>query len=104
MLFKVALVAVGFVAAPVVAVGFCPGGEDRVNATIMFWGVLVAPVAVTAMFPLYTPAAKPTMLTDAVIVEGAVPDWGETLSQLAPEVTLAVQFNVPVPLLEMLTV
>ena len=44
------------------------------------------------------------MLTETVSVEGAVPDWGETLSQLDPEVTLAVQFNVPLPLLEMLTV
>ena len=52
VLFKVALVAVMFVAAPVVAVGFCPGGEDRVRATTMFWGVLVAPVAATATFPL----------------------------------------------------
>jgi hypothetical protein len=104
VLFKVALVAVMFVAAPVVAVGCCPGGEDRVNATTMFWGVLVAPAAPTAMVPLYTPAAKPAMFTEAVIVEGAVPDWGETLSQLAPEVTLAVQFNVPLPLLPMFTV
>ena len=37
-------------------------------------------------------------------MEGAVPDWDEMLSQLDPEVTLAVQFNVPVPLLPMLTV
>ena len=49
-------------------------GADRVNATMTFWGVLVAPVAAMAMLPVYTPADRPALFTETVIVDGAVPD------------------------------
>jgi hypothetical protein len=81
-----------------------PGGFTlSVTATVC--GVLVAPGAVTVIVPLYVPAAKPEMFTAAATVLGAVPEVGETLSQLPPEVVeaAAVQVIVPPPVLEIST-
>jgi hypothetical protein len=96
------------VAVNVSEVGLKPivGRAAMFNVTAIVCGVLEAPGAVMVIVPLYVPAANAVLLTVAVRVLGAVPDPGETLSQLPPEVVAAaaVQFNVPLPPLLMDTV
>jgi hypothetical protein len=69
-----------------------------VNVTPMDAGVFDAPVAAIEMLPVYVPALKPVGETDTVSVEGAVPEAGETLSQVAVEAAVAVQLSVPLAL------
>ncbi|MBU6482729.1 MAG: hypothetical protein KGS09_19580 [Nitrospirae bacterium] len=73
-----------------------------VKSTGMDCGVLVAPAAVTVMAVEYVPAASPAMIAVAVNEAGAVPEMAESESH--PAVVLTLQFNVPVPELEMVTV
>jgi hypothetical protein len=54
-----------------------------------------APVAEIVTLPLYVPGTRSTGLTVIVIVEGAVPDAGVTVSHAAFET--AVQARVPLP-------
>jgi len=70
-----------------------------VNVTGTVCGVLVAPVAVMVIVPLYVPALKPEIAAVIVIVPGAVPLVGESVSHAALDEV--VQFNVPPPELEM---
>ncbi|OFW25507.1 MAG: hypothetical protein A3H27_10670 [Acidobacteria bacterium RIFCSPLOWO2_02_FULL_59_13] len=81
------------------------GVEVMVKVTEMVWGVLVAPTAATWILPLYVPVARPAMFAETVTVPVPVPAIGETLSQSPPEAVLviAVQFNVPLPELEIVT-
>ena len=73
-----------------------------VKVTGTLTGVLVAPVALMVIVPLYVPAARPVMSTEAVSVEGAVPLVGLTVSHGA--LSLAVKLSVPAPVLLMLIV
>lgn len=76
------------------------GARSRRAVTVT--GVLVAPVDVITIVPLWVPIARPPMLGVTVIVDGAVPDDGVTDSQLP--LAVAVQFSVPAPELVMLMV
>jgi hypothetical protein len=64
-----------------------------VKVTGIVLGELLAFGEVIVMLAEYTPTARPVLLTDTVSVDGAVPDAGLILSQLA--LSLAVQFNTP---------
>lgn len=77
-------------------------GALTVRLTVTVCGVLVAPEAVIVMVPEYEPAASPEVFIEAVSVPDPVPDAGLSVSQAA--LSLAVQFNVPVPELVMVTV
>src|SRR5262245_60981562 len=66
-----------------------------VRVTGIVTGVLVAPVAEIVIVPLYVPAVRPVMLTEAVTVAGAVPEVGLRLSQVA--LSLALKLSVPPP-------
>src|ERR1039458_5803127 len=61
-------------------------------------GLPVAPAVAIEMVPVYVPAPKPAGDTDTVSVEGAVPEAGETVSQFALAVTLAVAVQLSAPL------
>jgi hypothetical protein len=73
-----------------------------VKSTGMVCGVLVAPDPVTVMVVEYVPAASPGVIAVTVNEVGAVPEMEESESH--PAVVLTLQFNVPVPELEMVTV
>jgi len=75
---------------------------EMVKSTGIDCGVLVAPVAETVMVVEYVPAASPEMFMVAVNEVGAVPEVEESESHAA--VVLALQSNVLVPELEMVTV
>lgn len=75
---------------------------EMVKSTGMVCGVLVAPTPVTVMVVEYVPAASPGVIAVTVNEAGAVPETEESESH--PAVVLALQFKVPVPELEMVTV
>lgn len=65
----------------------------RVTGTVC--GVLVAPEAVTVTVAVCVPAAKPEMLTPAVMEPFPLPEVGPTVNQAALSLTL--QLSVPEP-------
>jgi hypothetical protein len=65
-------------------------------------GLFVDPEAVTVIMALYVPAANPVRLTFAVTVPALTPDVGLRVNHDA--LSDALHVNVPLPLLEMLTV
>jgi hypothetical protein len=81
-------------------------GVEMVKVTGRDCGVFVAPPPVTVIVVEYVPAASPELFTVAVNEPGAVleavPELGESESHGA--VVLTLQFNVPFPELEMVTV
>src|SRR5262249_29089408 len=87
---------------PPLTINSVPPAPLTVNVTGTLTGVLVAPVALMVIVPLYAPAASPLMLTEAVSVEGAVPLAGLTVSHEAS--SLAVKLRVPPPVLVTLIV
>ena len=70
---------------PIVGEG---GAAFTVSVTGTLTGVLVAPVAETVIVPLYVPAARPEMLTESVLLEGAVPVVGLRVSHVASSLRL----------------
>jgi len=74
---------------------------EMVKVTGMDWEVFVAPTPVTVMVVEYVPAPSPEMSAVALKEDGAVPVTGESASHGA--VVLTLQFNVPLPELEMAT-
>ena len=73
----------------------------RVTRTKTPRGVLVAPVAEIRRSPEWEPGGKAAPSTHTLMVDGAVPDLGETLSQGALVVDL--HLSVPPPELRMVT-
>jgi len=69
-----------------------------VSETVTVCGVFVAPEAAIVTGVLTVPTDKPDVLTETDIVPAPVPEAGLRLSQLA--LSVAVQFNVPLPELE----
>src|SRR5258707_1208625 len=80
------------------------GGAVTTNVTENICGLLLAPGTVTVISPLYEPAAKFVASTETVKVAAALPEPGDTASQLPPLSVLgtAVQLKVPPPALERL--
>src|SRR5579875_3535700 len=62
------------------------------SVTAMVGGELFAPEAVSVIVPLYVPMASPAVFAVTVMVDGAVPEAGESVSH--ETLALAVQFNV----------
>jgi hypothetical protein len=77
-------------------------GAATVKETGIDWGEFVAPVPVTVREALYVPAESPETLAVTPIAPGPVPEICDRASQEA--VLAALQLNVPVPVLLMLTV
>ena len=84
--------------APTVNVG---EGAATVNDTGINWGEFVAPVPETVMAVVYVPAESPVTLAVTASELAPVPEAGETESH-GTELE-ALQLNVPVPVLLMLT-
>jgi hypothetical protein len=74
---------------------------EMVKVTGMDWEVFVAPTPVTVMVVEYVPAPSPEISAVALKEDGAVPVTGESASHGA--VVLTLQFNAPLPELEMAT-
>ena len=77
-------------------------GAATVKDTGINWGEFVAPVPETVMAVVYVPAESPVTLAVTASELAPVPEAGETESQ-GTELE-ALQLNVPVPVLLMLTV